>query len=63
MSPSLYAISAGSDTDSLEPAFSSDAVEVAQRSPAAGAFGLPVTARITRPAPEESLWVNLIGRG
>lgn len=30
---------------------------------AALAFGLPVVTRITRPAPDQSFWVNLIGRG
>lgn len=30
---------------------------------AAGAFDLPVMTKITRPAPEQSFWVNLIGRG
>lgn len=30
---------------------------------AALAFGLPVTTAITRPAPDQSFWVNLIGRG
>lgn len=30
---------------------------------AAGAFGLPVVTKITRPAPDQSFWVNLIGRG
>lgn len=30
---------------------------------AAQAFGLPVFATITRPAPDQSFWVNLIGRG
>jgi DNA sulfur modification protein DndC len=30
---------------------------------AAGAFGLPVITKITRPAPDQSFWVNLIGRG
>ncbi len=30
---------------------------------AAQAFGLPVVTKITRPAPEQSFWVNLIGRG
>lgn len=30
---------------------------------AADAFGLPVVTKITRPAPDQSFWVNLIGRG
>ena len=30
---------------------------------AAGAFGLPIITKITRPAPDQSFWVNLIGRG
>ena len=30
---------------------------------AAVAFGLPVVTKITRPAPNQSFWVNLIGRG
>ena len=30
---------------------------------AARAFGLPVETAITRPAPDQSFWVNLIGRG
>lgn len=30
---------------------------------AAEAFGLPVITRITRPRPDQSFWVNLIGRG
>lgn len=30
---------------------------------AAQAFGLPVFTRITRPAPDQSFWVNMIGRG
>lgn len=30
---------------------------------AAQAFGLPVVTKITRPAPDQSFWVNLIGRG
>ena len=30
---------------------------------AASAFGLPMTTAITRPAPDQSFWVNLIGRG
>lgn len=30
---------------------------------AAQAFGLPVLTKITRPAPDQSFWVNLIGRG
>ena len=30
---------------------------------AARAFSLPVVTQITRPAPEQSFWVNLIGRG
>ena len=30
---------------------------------AAAAFGLPVKTKITRPAPDQSFWVNLIGRG
>lgn len=30
---------------------------------AANAFGLPIITKITRPAPEQSFWVNLIGRG
>lgn len=30
---------------------------------AAQAFGLPVTTRITRPATDQTFWVNLIGRG
>ena len=30
---------------------------------AADAFGLPVTTRLTRPEPDQSFWVNLIGRG
>jgi DNA sulfur modification protein DndC len=30
---------------------------------AADAFGLPVETKITRPAPDQSFWVNLIGRG
>lgn len=30
---------------------------------AAKAFGLPVVTKITRPAPDQSFWVNLIGRG
>lgn len=30
---------------------------------AAQAFGLPVVAGITRPEPDQSFWVNLIGRG
>jgi DNA sulfur modification protein DndC len=30
---------------------------------AAQAFGLPVMTKITRPAPDQSFWVNLIGRG
>lgn len=30
---------------------------------AAQAFGLPVTAKITRPAVDQTFWVNLIGRG
>ena len=30
---------------------------------AAAAFGLPVVTRITTPAPDQSFWVNLIGRG
>lgn len=30
---------------------------------AAEAFGLPVITKITRPSPEQSFWVNLIGRG
>lgn len=30
---------------------------------AANAFGLPIVTKITRPAPEQSFWVNLIGRG
>ncbi len=30
---------------------------------AAVAFGLPIVTRITRPAPNQSFWVNLIGRG
>ena len=29
----------------------------------ASAFGLPVVTTITRPAPDQSFWVNLIGRG
>ena len=29
---------------------------------AAQAFGLPVTTKITRPAPDQFFWVNLIGR-
>jgi DNA sulfur modification protein DndC len=36
---------------------------IAEIDGAAGAFGLPVTTRITRPAPDQSFWVNLIGRG
>lgn len=30
---------------------------------AATAFGLPIVTKITRPAPDQSFWVNLIGRG
>lgn len=30
---------------------------------AANAFGLPIITKITRPAPDQSFWVNLIGRG
>ena len=30
---------------------------------AADAFGLPVQTKITRPLPDQSFWVNLIGRG
>lgn len=30
---------------------------------AADAFALPVVTKITRPAPDQSFWVNLIGRG
>lgn len=30
---------------------------------AASAFGLPIITKITRPAPDQSFWVNLIGRG
>ena len=30
---------------------------------AANAFGLPIVTKITRPAPDQSFWVNLIGRG
>ena len=30
---------------------------------AADAFGLPVITEITRPVPEQSFWVNMIGRG
>lgn len=30
---------------------------------AASAFGLPILTKITRPAPDQSFWVNLIGRG
>ena len=30
---------------------------------AAVAFGLPITTKITRPATDQSFWVNLIGRG
>jgi len=30
---------------------------------AANAFGLPIVSKITRPAPDQSFWVNLIGRG
>ena len=30
---------------------------------AACAFGLPIVTKITRPAPDQSFWVNLIGRG
>jgi len=30
---------------------------------AGAAFGLPVVTQITRPAPDQSFWVNLIGRG
>lgn len=30
---------------------------------AAEAFGLPITTKITRPEPDQSFWVNLIGRG
>ena len=30
---------------------------------AASAFNLPVITKITRPAPDQSFWVNLIGRG
>ena len=30
---------------------------------AAVAFGLPVVTKITRPAPDQSFWVNMIGRG
>ena len=30
---------------------------------AANAFGLPVVTKITRPAADQSFWVNLIGRG
>ena len=30
---------------------------------AAEAFGLPITTKITRPAPDQTFWVNLIGRG
>lgn len=30
---------------------------------AAIAFGLPVVTKITRPAPDQSFWVNLVGRG
>ena len=30
---------------------------------AANAFGLPVITKITRPAPKQTFWVNLIGRG
>ncbi|NSX84327.1 DNA phosphorothioation system sulfurtransferase DndC [Agrobacterium tumefaciens] len=32
-------------------------------SDAASAFGLPLTTAITRPAPSQSFWVNLIGKG
>jgi len=32
-------------------------------SEAASAFGLPLVTSITRPAPEQSFWVNLIGKG
>lgn len=38
-----------------------DSVEEISR--AAVAFGLPVVTKITRPAPDQSFWVNLIGRG
>lgn len=30
---------------------------------AASAFRLPIITKITRPAPDQSFWVNLIGRG
>jgi DNA sulfur modification protein DndC len=30
---------------------------------AAGAFGLPITCRLTRPDPDDTFWVNLLGRG
>lgn len=32
-------------------------------SDAAEAFSLPIVTKITRPAPDQSFWVNLIGRG
>lgn len=36
---------------------------IAEIENAALAFGLPVVTKITRPAPDQSFWVNLIGRG
>lgn len=36
---------------------------IAEIEEVAQAFGLPVVTRITRPAPDQSFWVNLIGRG
>jgi DNA sulfur modification protein DndC len=36
---------------------------IAEIEEVAQAFGLPVVTRITQPAPDQSFWVNLIGRG
>ena len=39
------------------------AESLAEIGEAAIAFGLPVVTKITRPSPDQSFWVNLIGRG
>ncbi len=36
---------------------------LAQIGEAAAVFGLPITCQITRPDPDDTFWVNLIGRG
>ena len=36
---------------------------LAQIEEAASVFGLPMTCKLTRPDPDETFWVNLIGRG